>query len=151
MIRGFEETVVGNPPEGWTLGHVTLDLHYPEERVPVEAWRHGPFAVHERTGSEGKEAVLTHVPTGRRVNSFATMDEAVECAETIEPFTDWDAIKQQMPPGSDLCPKVQKIVDEIKKRPSVVLSAHLGTDIIRDGWPDPVVPPAHRRTPEGNE
>jgi hypothetical protein len=117
----FEETVVENPPEGWTLGHVTLDLYYPPSRIPVEAWRRGAFAIHERIGyNDEKEAVLTHAPTGLRVNGFATMDDAAECAEKIEPLTDWNAIKKMMPLGSDLFPKVKKVVDQIKDRMEAV-------------------------------
>lgn len=117
MIRQeFIETVIEKPPSGWTLGHVTLDLHYPDERIPVEAWRRGAFAIHERVGSDGKQAVLTHAPTGLRINAFATMDDAAECAEKIEPLTDWNAIKQKFETGSELFPKVRDVVDEIKNR-----------------------------------
>lgn len=115
MIRDeFIETIVERPPEGWTLGHVTLDLHYPDERIPVEAWRRNAFAIHERVGSYGKEAVLTHAPTGLRIYSFSTMDDAVECAEKIEPLTDWSAINKKFDTGSELFPKVRKVVESIK-------------------------------------
>lgn len=114
----FEETIIEKPPGGWSLGHVTLDLHYPDERIPVEAWRRGPFAIHIRRGSEGKDVIITHVPTGMRVNphySFQTLAGAAECAEKLEPLTDWLSIKQAMEPGSDLYPKVRSIVDDVKR------------------------------------
>lgn len=113
----FVEIIVGAPPEGWTLGHVTLHLHSPEERVSVEAWRRGAFAVHEVRGSQ--PCRLTHAPTGLAINSFETMDDAVMCAEQIESFTDWPAITQMMTTGSDLFPRVKEVVDVIKHRPLV--------------------------------
>lgn len=121
MIREeFIETIIEKPPVGWTLGHVTLDLHYPDERTPVEAWRRNAFAIHERIGSDGKEAVLTHAPTGLRINTFATMDDAAECAEKIEPLTDWGAINKKFDTGSELFPKVRDVVENIKGRPAPV-------------------------------
>src|SRR5260370_23604823 len=121
-IRGeFIETVVGNPPEGWTLGHVTLQLYRPEERRAVEAWRHGAFAVHQRDSIEFP-ARLTHAPTGLRINDFYSMDDAAMCAEQIEPLTDWNAITEMMPSGSELYPKVRQVIEVLKWRPSSVTS-----------------------------
>jgi hypothetical protein len=119
MIRSqFIETVVGSPPEGWTLGHLTLQLYRPEERIAVEAWRRGAFAIHERIDSEGnREAVLTHAPTGLRIDSFPTMDDAAECAEKIEPLADWSAISKRFESGSDLYPKIREIAYKIKCMP----------------------------------
>lgn len=37
----FEETVVGVPPEGWSLGHVTITRRSGLKPKPVEAWRRG--------------------------------------------------------------------------------------------------------------
>lgn len=117
MVREqFLETIVGNPPDGWTLGHVTLTLHGPEERIPVEAWRSGAFAIHEGVGRDGKEAVLTHAPTGLRIHSFATMDDAAECAEKIERLTDWCSVTKRFDGQSDLYPRVRDVVEAIKKR-----------------------------------
>lgn len=117
MIREeFFETIIEKPPAGWTLGHVTLDLHFPEQRIPVEAWRRGAFAIHERTGSDGRRSVLTHAPTGLRINEFATMDDAAECGEKIEMLTDWNTITRKFDTGSDLFPKVRDVVDAIKAR-----------------------------------
>lgn len=121
MIRQqFEETVLGAPPSGWTLGHLTLHLRNPEERIAVEAWRRGAFAIHEGMDWDGKIAILSHAPTGLRINAFATMDEASECAEKIEPLTDWNAITEKFETGSDLYPKVRDVVEEIKGRPAAV-------------------------------
>jgi hypothetical protein len=111
-IRGeFVETIMGAPPEGWTLGHVTVQLHGPDERIPVEAWRRGTFAVHEVL----LKAVLTHAPTGLKISNFVTMDDAVMCAEKIEPFTDWSAIKDRFKPGESggLYERVRDVVDAI--------------------------------------
>lgn len=113
--RTFEEIIVGCPPEGWSLGHVTIQCYGPDERFAVEAWRYGVFAVHERnTLDDGKEAVLTHAPTGLRINSFPTMDQATECAEKIEPLTDWGAITKRFDTGSDLYPRIRDVVEAIK-------------------------------------
>ena len=113
MIRGsYHETVVGTPPEGWTLGHVTLTLRYPDERIPVEAWRRGAFAVHEvELGAR-----LTHAPTGLRIWTCGTMDEAVELADRIEPLADWSAFKEELkgPIGDELYPKVREVIDQME-------------------------------------
>ncbi len=106
----FEETFVGIPPEGWTLGHVTLVLRSPEERVPVEACRRGAFAIHEAYGCFR----LTHAPSGLRIWASPTMDEAAELAERIEPLADWNAFTKELPAGTELYPKVRKIIDEIE-------------------------------------
>jgi hypothetical protein len=117
MIRQeYLETVIGNPPDGWTLGHVTLNLRNPDERIPVEAWRRSSFAIHEKITADHKQALLTHTPTGMLINAFATMDDAAECAERLEPLTDWSAIKAGMPAGSELFPKVRAVVEEIQDR-----------------------------------
>lgn len=88
----------GTPPEGWTLGHVSLRL-IPERLETVEAWRRGAFAVHE----PGRGSVrLTHAPTGLLIATFDDLDTAVVGAEAIEPLTDWGAISQKAPPSSDL-------------------------------------------------
>jgi hypothetical protein len=109
---GFSETVIGAPPEGWTLGHVTLTLLNPEERVPVEAWRRGAFAVHEAEGG-GR---LTHAPTGLRIWTCDTMDTAAELAQRIEGLADWESIKKMLPPKTELYPRVRSIIDEIETR-----------------------------------
>jgi hypothetical protein len=108
MIRGgFHETVVGSPPEGWQIGHVTMQLLFPSELVQIEAWRRGAFAVHELTYG----ARLTHAPTGLRIWNTCSMDQAAELAERLEGLADWDAITATMPIGSDLYPKVKEIID----------------------------------------
>jgi hypothetical protein len=123
MIREqFIEIVEGSPPEGWVLGHVTLQLYGPEERVAVEAWRRNVFAIHERESCEGKEAVLTHAPTGLRIDSFPTVDEAAECAEKIEPFADWSSINKRFDLGSDLCPKVREVASAVRLANASTLS-----------------------------
>lgn len=124
MIRGeLIETVVGAPPEGWTLGHVTLQLHGPDERIPVEAWRRGPFAVHEiNAAMKGR---LTHAPTGLRiVSDFASMDEAVICAEKIEPLTDWLSIKERFGSGGSagLYERVREAADAVRSSQDSVTS-----------------------------
>lgn len=117
-IRGkFAETVVGAPPEGWTLGHVTLTLHSPPERIAVEAWRRGAFAVHQVFWPESGGR-LTHAPTGLKIWCFASMDEAAELAEKIEPLADWNSIREMLPSGTELYPKVRTIIDEIGERGS---------------------------------
>jgi hypothetical protein len=111
----LEEIIVGSPPDGWSLGHVTVNLLNPEERIPVEAWRRGAFAVHDLSSGGAR---LTHAPSGLRIWSFRTKDEAVEATEAMEPFTDWTAFTEVLPSGTDLYPKVRKIVDEIDQRES---------------------------------
>ena len=119
----FEETVSGSPPEGWSLGHVTLTLKYPDERIPVEAWRRGAFAVHERTKKDWR---LTHVPTGLHIWTAPTADVAAEFAEAIEPLADWDAIKTMMPAGSDLYPKVRAVMENFETRGEPPAQQHIG-------------------------
>ena len=46
------------------------------------------------------------------------MEDAVELAERIEPLTDWNAINKMLPSGTELYPKVRKVVDEIVERES---------------------------------
>jgi hypothetical protein len=126
MIRTFEETVTGPAPDGWTKGYVTLQLYSPEQRLPIEAWRRDAFAVHERETWDGKEAVLTHAPTGLRINSFGTVDDAVECADKIQALADWGAIDKRFDTGSDLFPKVRDVVDTIKNRTFEVVGSPRG-------------------------
>lgn len=105
------------PPEGWTLGEVTITIERPEKKkIPVMAWRLGALAVHERISVGLKEAVITHGPTGLRIYSFPTKEIAAECAEMLEPLTDWAAISKVMKRGSRLFPKVKKIIGEIEDR-----------------------------------
>lgn len=110
-IDEFKETIVGTPPEGWSLGHVTVVLS-DSSRKPIEAWRRGAFAVHELE-CESHSARLTHAPTGLNIWNCQTMDEAAELAERIERLTDWNAISKMLPPGSDLYPKVREIADQL--------------------------------------
>ena len=108
----FAETVVGQPPEGWALGHVTVTLRN-KERKPIEAWRRGAFAVHE-VFSPIKGGRLTHAPTGLKIWFSGSMDEAAELAERLEPLADWSAITKALPLGSDLYPKVREIIDAME-------------------------------------
>lgn len=113
-IRGvFNTTITGSPLEGWQRGHVSLALRNPPERLPVEAWRHGAFAIHETFGYDGEGARLTHAPTGLAIYTFDTKDQAAECVKHIEPLADWDSIKSEMKSGSDLYHKVRPIIEEI--------------------------------------
>ena len=110
MIREeFHEIICGAPPDGWKLGHVTVQLFCPNERIPVEAWVRGAFAVHETmTG-----ATLTHAPTGLAIWRGAELDQLVTLAEAIEGMADWSRINNMMPCGSELYPKVRAVIDRI--------------------------------------
>jgi len=113
----FLDTVTGNAPEGWDKGNVIVHIERPRVRkIQVEAWRRGPFALHEREFSGERETILTHAPTGLRIYSFPSVEQVIELAERIEPLADWSAITKKMPPGSDLYPKVREVVDDIKWR-----------------------------------
>lgn len=115
-IRGeLIATISRQPPEGWTAGHVSVTLKHHDERVAIEAWRRGPFAVHETTWPTSG-ARLTHAPTGLKIWSFDSMAAACALAEKIEPLADWDTIKDEMPSGSELYPKVRAAIDEIEAR-----------------------------------
>ena len=110
----FELELVGLPPEGWSIGHMKIHPKDPKsEPCPVitEAWTKGAFAIH-LTKHGG--ARLSHVPTGMGIWTFETPDLAAECAEKIEPFTDWSAIKDGIRAGGDLYPKVRSIIDQIE-------------------------------------
>lgn len=105
----YKETLSDAPVAGWKAGHVTLYLERPLERVPVEAWIRGPFAIHDLMSGR---ANLTHIPTGRRIYSFDSKLDAAEAAEKIEPLGEWDAINDQMPPGSELYSKIRPILHQ---------------------------------------
>lgn len=107
----FEEVLVESPPDGWLRGHVTLALRNPEERVPVEAWRRGAFAVH-RTCAGG--ARLSHAPSGLGIWTFDNMDVAAEAAEQMEPLADWNSFTKEVPAGTELYPKVRSIIDKVE-------------------------------------
>jgi hypothetical protein len=112
MIRNeFHEVLADVPPEGWTRGHVSLHLRFPDERVSVEAWRRGAFAVH-RVNESG--ANLTHAPTGFRIWTFRDLNSAAAAAAEMESLTDWNAIVDEMPRDSDLYPLVRAIIDRIE-------------------------------------
>jgi hypothetical protein len=108
----FAETVVGAPPEGWVLGHVTI-MRRTKNAKPIEAWRRGAFAVHE-VFAPHHGGRLTHAPTGLANWTFDTMDKAADLAERIEGLADWGTIKSELPSGSGLYPKVRAIIDEIE-------------------------------------
>lgn len=95
--------------DGWSAGQVTIQMRDPKERLIVEAWRRGPFAVHETVGG----ATLTHVPTGFAVCRFNEMEQCAECAERIEGFDDFAARDTSYPVGSDVYPKVRTVIDDI--------------------------------------
>ena len=109
------ETVIGIPPAGWELGHVTVTMRG-GERQPIEAMRRGAFAVHEIETSYGRKWRLTHAPTGLQIWSFYDADKTFELAHKIEPLADWSTIRKMMPPGTELCAKVRAVVEEIDTR-----------------------------------
>jgi hypothetical protein len=111
----FAETLVGSAPEGWTAGYVTVTLRNPDRRLPVEAWRRGAFAIHEVLSPTGGFR-LSHAPTGLCIWSFEALEDAVELAEKIEPLADWNSFKKMLPPGTELYPKVRRVIDEIDGR-----------------------------------
>lgn len=112
-IRGeFVELLTGPAPKGWDRGHVTVTLKDPLEKVVVEAWRHGAFAVHEVYWPVSGWR-LTHAPTGLQIWSCRNIGDALALAERIEPFTAWDEIKEMLPSGTDLYPKVRNVIDGI--------------------------------------
>lgn len=107
---GFLETIVGlTPAEGWKLGHVTLKLENPDERIPIEAWCKGAFAIHDM---ESGSVNITHAPTGMYIWTADTMEQAVEFVDAIDPLWDWSAILNKMPAGSELYPKVRAVINQ---------------------------------------
>lgn len=112
----FLETVVGGPPDGWKLGHISVLLKHDGTRISVEAWCRGAFAIHEVEWSGGGAARLTHAPTGLKIWTFASVEDAAEAAETIEPLADWASIKKELPLGTELYPKVREVFDKIDAR-----------------------------------
>jgi hypothetical protein len=102
------------PPEGWTLGHVTIQGRDDGDAEPIEALRHGSFAVHEIVGGDDNYWRVSHAPSGLRIWEFRKIKDAIALAERIEAFTDWNAIKGVMPRGSELYPKVRAVIDEIR-------------------------------------
>lgn len=111
------ETMIGHPPVGWTLGHVTIALTRNGKlkgSQPIEAMRRGAFAVHEVELSDGRKWRLSHAPSGLQVWTFDQLEQAIELAERIESFTAWSEITKMLPIGTDLYPKVQAVIDEIE-------------------------------------
>lgn len=110
-IRNYYlETTDAAPPEGWARGYVTLRLIFPDERVAVEAWQRGAFAVHPtiRNG----EAVITHAPTGTSIWTARSMEEGAKIVERIEPLADWSSVA--VGPKPDLRQKVRDIINEVE-------------------------------------
>jgi hypothetical protein len=121
MSEEFLPTVMeAEAPEGWSLGYVTIMIERPEcKRLPVEAWRRGPFAIHGRQywGDDEErqtESVLTHAPTGLRISSFGSADIAAEFAAKIEPLGDWEGITAKQERGCELFFKVRDVLDQIQ-------------------------------------
>jgi hypothetical protein len=100
-------------PQGWTLGHVTIQGRAGDAE-PIEALQRGSFAVHEVRGGYGNLWRVSHAPTGLRIWEFDKIKDAIALAERIEPLTDWGAIKDAMPRGSELYPKVRAVIDKIQ-------------------------------------
>lgn len=107
------ETIIGIPPPGWELGHATINGRADRDREVIEAMRRGAFAVHEVNQIDGRGWRLSHAPSGLQIWTFREMEDAIALAERIENFTDWQTIKKMLPVGTDLYPKVRKIIDEI--------------------------------------
>ena len=114
----YIETVLGSAPEGWSQGYIKLIIeeHPVDRRLIVECWQRGAFGIHEIERERGdqmlKFARLSHVPTGRQIGTFATVDDAALIAEEIEGCTDWSALAAQRS-SSDLS---QRCYDHFKKR-----------------------------------
>lgn len=104
-------TVRGDVPEGWSLGHATIRGLNHDEKIAIEALRCGSFAVHETIGGNWR---LSHAPTGLQIWTFGSRRQALELAKRIEAFTDWSAIKDTLPKGSELYPKVREVVHELE-------------------------------------
>lgn len=115
ILEKFTETIAGSPPDGWTIGHVTIKTRYDVE-FAVEAFRRGPFAVHIIDISRAYRLWrLTHAPSGLMIWTFDTLDQAAELAERIEPLADWGAFVKQIPAGTDLYPKVRDAIAEVER------------------------------------
>ncbi len=106
----LKSTVNCPVPDGWSLGHATIRGLRGGEKMAIEALRYGAFAVHETISGNWR---LTHAPSGLQIWTFNNQTQAVELAKRIETFTDWNAIKDTLPEGSDLYPKVREIIDEL--------------------------------------
>lgn len=89
MIRDYYHEKLGRigaRPKGWTTGSVKIQLIEPKEKVSVEAWLRGNFAVHRAKDNVG---IVTHVPTGLRIGTCANIQEATIVVHSIEVLTDW--------------------------------------------------------------
>jgi len=91
MDTDFIETVIGSPPEGWSFGHVKLQIDG-TGRLIVECWMRDAFAVHEIEKGGRRFGRISHKPTGLEISTFETMDEAAEAADLIASLTNWDEI-----------------------------------------------------------
>lgn len=114
----YIETVLGSAPEGWSQGYIKLVVegHPVDRRLIVECWQRGAFGIHEIERERGDQVLrfgrLSHMPTGRQIGTFATVDDAAQIAEEIESFADWSAVEKQTT-ASDLG---QRCIDHFKKR-----------------------------------
>lgn len=108
-IRNYFSETIGPPPDGWQSGHVTLQLIHPDERVPVEAWVRGAFAIHGVVNSE--LVVITHVPSGKSVWTARDGRDATAIVEQIEPLTAWQTVK----PDTKLRDRVREIINKIER------------------------------------
>lgn len=109
----FELELVGSAPPGWTTGHMKIHAKRPEEEdgpVITEAWIKGAFAIHL---TKGGGARLSHIPTGMGIWTFDNPDLAVECAENIEGFANWQEVGVQSSDGK-LYKKVRPVIDRIE-------------------------------------
>lgn len=109
------ETLIAIPPQGWSIGHVTIQGRSDSDKAPIEALRRGAFAVHEVYSLDGKGWRVSHAPTGLQIWTFDSMDEAILLVESIESFTDWHSISKMLPYGTELYPKVRAEIDRIKQ------------------------------------
>jgi hypothetical protein len=106
----FPEVITQSPPNGWEYGTVDLFLRNPDRKHQVEAWRRGPFAVHEIENP--KAGRLTHAPTGRHMFTVATLDDAARAAEAIEGMTNWSEFSKPTA-YPDLFKQVRACVESI--------------------------------------
>jgi hypothetical protein len=103
----FNETLpeAATAAEGFERGFVMLQLKDPPERVPVEAWVRGPFAIHFTVHGCAK---ITHRATGLHIWTFDELDEASEAVKKIEGLTDWGAFDKPTT-RNDVADKVEVI------------------------------------------
>jgi hypothetical protein len=122
----YLETMVGKPPEGWTLDTTLLREGPDVILCEVECWLRSGLAVHEFVVGERRLGRITHKRTGFRIVDCASLDDAAMAAEMIEDVAKWSEIKSLADAASDKTrwPTIKRRIESVFV-PDRTIVAHL--------------------------